>query len=125
MTNQNFSYQLDFSKVKSIFLVIQPVDLRKGIDGYVSIVQNDLALNPIDGSLFFFTNRQKNKVKGLLYNGNGWWLIYWRLSRSSLSWPSLYEAPCLEVSLQELKTLFSGLSILPNPAFQPQFPKYL
>ena len=78
---------IDFSKVKNIYLAQMPADLRKGIDGYVSLVQGPLALDPLDGSLFLFVNRQKNKIKGILRDGNGFWLVYKRLSRSSLQWP--------------------------------------
>ena len=48
---------IDFSKVKNIYLAQMPADLRKGIDGYVSLVQGPLALDPLDGSLFLFVNR--------------------------------------------------------------------
>lgn len=60
---------IDFSKVKTIFIARKPADLRKGIDGYVSLVQGCLHLDPVDGSLFLFVNRQKNKMKGILYDG--------------------------------------------------------
>ena len=54
----NFGYLdlgIDFSKVKNIILVNKPADLRKGIDGYASIIQGIYHLDPTDGSLYLFT----------------------------------------------------------------------
>ncbi|UNT94163.1 IS66 family insertion sequence element accessory protein TnpB [Allobaculum sp. Allo2] len=55
---------IDFSKVKNIYLAQMPADLRKGIDGYVSLVQGPLALDPLDGSSFssLIDRRTRSKV---------------------------------------------------------------
>lgn len=68
----------NLNAIQSIYIHKEPVDLRKGIDGYMSLVQMDLSLDPYDGSLFLFTNRTHNKVKGILYTGTGFWLLYFR-----------------------------------------------
>ncbi len=117
---------IDFSKVKNIYLARIPADLRKGIDGYVSLVQGPLALDPLDGSLFLFVNRQKNKIKGILRDGNGFWLVYKRLSRSSLQWPvSTDQSDFMRIDCSQLASLLSGLSIVPQPAFLPRTYKYV
>ncbi|UNT92556.1 IS66 family insertion sequence element accessory protein TnpB [Allobaculum sp. Allo2] len=117
---------IDFSKVKNIYLAQMPADLRKGIDGYVSPVQGPLALDPLDGSLFLFVNRQKNKIKGILRDGNGFWLVYKRLSRSSLQWPvSTDQSDFMRIDCSQLASLLSGLSIVPQPAFLPRTYKYV
>lgn len=120
------TYGIDFSKVKNIYLAQMPADLRKGIDGYVSLVQGPLALDPLDGSLFLFVNRQKNKIKGILRDGNGFWLVYKRLSRSSLQWPvSTDQSDFMRIDCSQLASLLSGLSIVPQPAFLPRTYKYV
>ncbi len=117
---------IDFSKVKNIYLAQMPADLRKEIDGYVSLVQGPLALDPLDGSLFLFVNRQKNKIKGILRDGNGFWLVYKRLSRSSLQWPvSTDQSDFMRIDCSQLASLLSGLSIVPQPAFLPRTYKYV
>ena len=117
---------IDFSKVKNIYLAQMPADLRKGIDGYVSLVQGPLALDPLDGSLFHVVNRQKNKIKGILRDGNGFWLVYKRLSRSSLQWPvSTDQSDFMRIDCSQLASLLSGLSIVPQPAFLPRTYKYV
>ena len=119
-------FGLDFSKVKQIYLVKKPADLRKGIDGYFSWVQALLDLDPLDGSLFLFTNRSKNKIKGVLHDGNGFWLVYKRLARSSVLWPtSCDETEYMKIDTKQLTALLSGMSIVPQQDFLPKTYKYV
>ncbi|UNT93868.1 transposase [Allobaculum sp. Allo2] len=74
----------------------------------------------------FFVNRQKNKIKGILRDGNGFWLVYKRLSRSSLQWPvSTDQSDFMRIDCSQLASLLSGLSIVPQPAFLPRTYKYV
>lgn len=117
---------IDFSRIKNIYLAQKPADLRKGIDGYASMVQHCLGLNPTDGSLYLFVNRQKNKMKGVIHDGNGYWLIYKRIPRSHLSWPTSSESEdYIRISADQLKSLLSGLAVVPTPAFFPKRPRYV
>ena len=59
---------LDLNNLPTVYICSTPVDLRKGIDGYAELVQRQMRLNPIDGSLYLFTNRAKKKLKGILFN---------------------------------------------------------
>ena len=108
------------------FAGTRPADLRKGIDGYVSWVQALLDLDPLDGSLFLFTNRSKNKIKGVLHDGNGFWLVYKRLARSSVLWPtSCDETEYMKIDTKQLTALLSGMSIVPQQDFLPKTYKYV
>jgi transposase len=59
-----------------IWLAVEPVDLRRGIDGLSSIVQQALGHSPGAGSAFVFRNRAGNRLKLLLWDGNGVWLCF-------------------------------------------------
>ena len=55
-------------------------DLRKGIDGLSELVQEEFHLNPLEkGSLFLFCGRRSDRIKGLLFEGDGFLLLYKRL----------------------------------------------
>lgn len=54
---------IDLNNVKHIYVACGFTDLRKGIDGYASIANGKLALNPFDNTLFLFCNKFKNKIK--------------------------------------------------------------
>ena len=54
-----------------IWLVVEPVDMRRGMDGLSSIVQQALGESPCTGSAFVFRNRAGNRLRLLLWDGNG------------------------------------------------------
>lgn len=127
MTNSipEYNSKFDFSLFKNLYLVQKPADLRKGIDGYCSIISSIHSLDPADGSLYLFTNKSKNKVKGIFYDGTGYWLIYKRLNSSSLKWPLSNETEdVLVLNSTQLESLLGGLSIVPSQAFLPFHPRF-
>ena len=68
-----------------ILLGVVPADFRRGIDGFVALCQNTLALQPRDGSVFVFINRAHTMIRALSYDGNGYWLMTKRLSKGYYS----------------------------------------
>jgi transposase len=62
------------SAPEQIWLAISPVDMRRGVDGLSFIVQQALGHAPCAGSAFVFRNRAGNRLKLLLWDGNGVWL---------------------------------------------------
>lgn len=108
---------IDLQTLESIYLVQGSTDLRKGIDGYASIVSGELDLDPFSKSIFMFCNRNKDKVKILYWDGNGFWLFYKRLEQGKFRW-ILNEEGALELSHQQLRWLFEGLDIEHKRAFK-------
>jgi transposase len=70
-----------------IWLSVAPVDLRMGIDGLSALVQHTLEQQPCAGSAFVFRNASGNRIKVLLWDGNGVWLCQRRLNQGHFSWP--------------------------------------
>ncbi|WP_420887674.1 IS66 family insertion sequence element accessory protein TnpB [Candidatus Neptunochlamydia vexilliferae] len=46
-----------------VFICLQPVDFRKGIDGLAGVCRNQLELNPMDGMVFVFRNKKRTTLK--------------------------------------------------------------
>ena len=68
------------SGVKKIYIACGFTDLRKGIDGLSLLVQEQFKLNPLErGTLFLFCGRRTDRIKGLLFEGDGFLLLYKRL----------------------------------------------
>lgn len=66
--------------ITKIYIACGYTDLRKGIDGLSFLVQEDFKLNPLEkGSLFLFCGRKSDRIKGLLFEGDGFLLLYKRL----------------------------------------------
>jgi transposase len=75
-----------------IWLAVAPVDMRRGLDGLSVIVQQSLGHSPCAGSAFIFRNRDGNRLRLLLWDGNGVWLCQRRLHQDSFVWPKVGEA---------------------------------
>ncbi|MFT5098392.1 MAG: transposase [Planctomycetaceae bacterium] len=57
--------------IEQVLLYSQPVDFRKAVDGLAVIVEETLEQNPFSGTLFVFVNRNRDKVKILYWERNG------------------------------------------------------
>lgn len=71
-----------------VFLFVDPVDFRNGIDGLAGLCRSRLQQNPMSGGVFLFINRRRNAMKLLAYDGQGFWLCQKRLSQGKVKcWP--------------------------------------
>ena len=85
-----------------IFLAVEPVDFRKGIDGLAAVCRRALGANPLEGAVYVFRNRSGTALKLLFYDGQGYWLMMKRLSQGRFHWwPSGPDAAC-SLSAREL-----------------------
>lgn len=69
-----------------IFLAVDPVDFRKGIDGLARVCREVLESDPFCGFVFIFRNKRGSAIKVLMYDGQGFWLCQKRLSRGRFRW---------------------------------------
>ena len=82
----------DAAGIRRVVLAYGYVDLRKGIDGLATIIGDKYGQNPFEkGTLFLFCGRRSDRIKGLLWMGNGFLLLYKRFESGSLSWPRTTE----------------------------------
>ena len=70
-----------------IFLVPGPTDMRKSYDGLSGVVRDRLGADPQSRDLFVFCNRGRNRLKVLLYDESGAWVLAKRLDRGTFAWP--------------------------------------
>ena len=76
---------ITFSK---IILAIGSVDLRKGIDGLCSVIRYTYNRDPLEkDTLFLFCGTRRDRLKGVLWSGDRYILLYIRLSEGSFRWP--------------------------------------
>ena len=94
-----------------VYLCTGYTDLRKGIDGLVSIVTGNYVLDPTEaGTIFLFCGRKNDRMKALLYEGDGWLLCYKRFTDGRLQWPR-NEQEARDLTSQQYRWLMEGLSI--------------
>ena len=73
----------DISRVENIYLVCGYTDLRKSIDGLCAVVEEVVKQDPKSNALFLFCGRQCDRFKALLWEGDGYVLIYKRLDAAA------------------------------------------
>ena len=72
--------------IRRIYIAVGYTDLRRGIDGLAQLVGTKFNLNPFEKDvLFLFCGRRCDRIKGLLWEGTGFLLLYKRLESGSFS----------------------------------------
>ncbi len=79
---------LSFSSEFRIFLAVDPVDIRKSFVGLDADAVNQLGENPLHGAMFVFSNKRRNRLKILYFDGTGLWVLAKRLEKGGFTWPS-------------------------------------
>ena len=98
--------------VKRIVIVCGYTDLRKGIDGLAQIIGSKYDLNPFEKDvLFMFCGKRCDRIKCLLWEGNGFLLLYKRIEDGSFSWPRSPEEAA-EIDEEQFHYLMIGLNPL-------------
>lgn len=94
-----------------IYIAVEGVDMRKGFDGLYGLVRERLGHDPLSGHLFLFSNRERTRLKVLMWDGSGLWVCAKRLEKGRFHWPNAAEESCLVMRSEELAMLLNGLDI--------------
>ena len=112
----------DAAGIRRVVLACGYVDLRKGIDGLSMIIGDKYRQNPFEkGTLFLFCGRRADRIKGLLWMGSGFLLLYKRFESGSLSWPRTSEEAA-DLTEEQYHYLMLGLNPL-DPKIKGVTPK--
>lgn len=95
-----------------IYLRTGRTDMRLGIDGLLAVIGWQMELDPTEpGSIFLFCGHKKDRIKALIFEGDGWLLCYKRLTGDcSYQWPR-DESEAGKLTKQQFRWLMEGLSI--------------
>ena len=102
----------DVLGIRRVVLACGTVDLRKGIDGLAMIIGDKYDQNPFEkGTLFLFCGQRADRIKGLLWMGTGFLLLYKRFEAGRLSWPRTTQEAA-ELTEEQFRYLMLGLNPL-------------
>ena len=91
-----------------ILIYHQPVDMRKSIDGLSMLVHQTLHCDPQAQTLYLFRNKSGDKIKGLLFDSNGFFLLYKRLEQGRFKFPPQMQKDIYEIDSDLFKWLCKG-----------------
>lgn len=108
----------DISSYDGICLALGSTDLRTAIDGLALMIKQNFQMDPFENYIYLFCNKNRNRLKGLTWDKNGFVLYCKRLDGEGarLKWPK-DQGDVRNISLQQLQLLMSGLSIDPPKGF--------
>ena len=72
---------------KPVYLCCGRTDMRKSIYGLVLLVKNSFTMDPCSEAYFVFCNRNRDRIKILDWDTDGFWLYFKRLERGRFRWP--------------------------------------
>ncbi len=107
-----------------VYIACGYTDLRKGIDSLAMLVQQKFNLDPMSKALFLFCGRRTDRIKGLLWDEDGFVLLYKRLEQGSFEWPRNNEEAKL-LTPQQYRWLMEGLKIEQPKAHTPIYNKHV
>jgi transposase len=85
------------------------VDLRKSFIGLVALVKEQLAEDPLSGTLFVFINKRKTLLKSVYWDRTGFCLFAKRLERGRFGFP--HGEPRQELSTQVFQLVLDGIEL--------------
>lgn len=93
-----------------VFLVAGPTDMRKSFDTLAAVVRAVIAEDPLSGCLFVFCNRRRDRLKVLLWEDSGFWLLSKRREQGTFGWPESSRIK-VQYNTAELAALLAGLEL--------------
>ena len=101
---------LNVSGTTRVLVATVPVDLRGSFNRLYGYVVEHLMGDPLSGNLFLFTNRRRNRIKVLWFDGSGLWICAKRLERGRFTWP-VSEHGQVSLRGEEFSALIHGLEV--------------
>jgi len=92
-----------------VYVHREAIDFRKSINGLSALVEQALGLDPFARAVYVFRNRRADRIKLLLWERNGFWLLMKRLEADRFVWPR--EAALLELTVEQLHWLLDGMDL--------------
>lgn len=97
--------------IRKIIVACGRTDLRRGIDGLAAVVRLNYGLEPLEeGTLFLFCGTRKDRIKGLVYEGDGFCLCYKRLTDGQFQWPRTPDE-ARDITPEQYRRLMDGFTL--------------
>jgi transposase len=85
--------------------------MRKGFDGLSGLINSEMSQNPLDGSVYIFVNRRKDRMKMLVWESGGFMLYYKRLESGTFELPTDKKGQNLTIEWATLMYIIQGVRL--------------
>lgn len=103
----------NFKNFAGVYIVCGFTDLRYGIDSFAAIIEQKYKMNLfIPNTLFLFCGKSSSKIKSLLWEGDGFLMLYKRVESGHFSWPRT-SSDLRALSAEQFHWLMQGFAIDP------------
>ena len=103
---------ISFSSTQRYFLFRQATDMRKSFDALSALVNVEAGVNVFSGDVFIFINRQRNRIKLLIWDRSGFVIYYKRLEEGTFEIPALKpDEKNLEIKWESLVMILEGIKL--------------
>lgn len=103
---------ISFSSAQRYYLYRDGTDMRKSFDGLASLVSYQMGGNIFSGDVFIFINRQRNRMKLLVWDRSGFVIYYKRLEEGTFEIPKLEdEKKSIELQWEKLVMILEGIRL--------------
>jgi transposase len=95
-----------------IFLCMTPTNMNYSFDGLMGQAQQIFDQDPCSGHLFLFLNRNRDRIKILFWDQDGFCIFYKRLEAGSFQLPRTADGQQgVELDYTQLTRLLNGLDL--------------
>lgn len=107
----------DITAADELYIITGYTDMRKSIDGLCAVVEQQLHMDPRKRALYLFGGKRCDRVKALLWEGDGFVLLYKKIEvQGRFRWPR-NRMEVRQLTWQQFNWLMSGLEIEQPKAF--------
>jgi transposase len=107
-SRQSVASVVPLRRLRRVYLACGVTDMRKGAVGLAMLVQQSLAENPFDGSVYAFRGRRSGLIKLIWHDGIGLCMLTKRLERGQFQWPSASTTGRIALTSSQLAALLDG-----------------
>jgi transposase len=95
-----------------LYLYTEATDMRKAFDGLSGLISSTLGRDPLDGSMYIFLNKRRDRMKCLVWDRDGFWLFCKRLERGTFQTPVHPPGQAgMDISYEQLMLILQGIDL--------------
>ena len=95
-----------------IYFCAQPVDFRKSFDGLTGVIASVFEISVLDGHLFLFINKRRDRIKAMWWDRDGLVLFYKRLEKGTFEMPRVSDQSThITLDATQLSMLLGGVAL--------------